>query len=140
MSDEYSDLAEMTRARYQAAQLPLRAVLERERHLRARLAALEQQHQSALSRLGSGLSDQRFYGGDVLWQGWIGRARRQLQMELAQVLAEKGRHLRTIGLAHGRKLAAEGLTEAARQARKAKLEKWSMEREQSLYLMGLWHS
>lgn len=139
MSAEYRELSEITEARFQAEQMKLRDILEKERRLRAQAADLEEAHRAALTHYGAETAGQRAYGGDVLWQGWVGRARRQLQMELARVLVEKGQRLGTVNRAHGRKLASESLEEGEAQRQRIARQNRQIEQEQALLLLKRWN-
>ncbi|MEP1962580.1 hypothetical protein [Tateyamaria sp.] len=52
----------------------------------------------------------RMIGGDVIWLQWLGKTLRQLNMELAQILAQKETLLAQHRRTHGRKMTAERLT------------------------------
>ena len=48
-------------------------------------------------------------GADVQWQAWLGKTRRALNTELAQVLALKGQKMRGLSVHLGRKTVAADL-------------------------------
>jgi len=137
MSDGTDDLVAITRARFMAEQGKLRSIVERENALRADAQAIDDQHKAAQSHFESGPSAQTVYGGDVLWQAWVGRSRRQLQMELAQVLVQKGQMMSALQRAHGRKLASESLQSQAHADRQKHHDQRQIEVEQSLLMMDL---
>ena len=78
----------------------------------AQLRAKEDKLRHELSRLAEmGLSageapqDQtqmRAIGADIIWQGWLGRAKSALNVSLAQVLAAKEAHLTEVRKAYGK--------------------------------------
>lgn len=138
MSDDLRDLVAITNARFQAEQVKLRDILQQEQRLRAKVAELDEQHRAAKAPYLSDGLGQRVYGGDVLWQGWVARTRRQLQIELAQVLAEKGQKISALSKAHGRKLASEALEEAALKGKRADRLRQQVEQEQGLFLLDQW--
>lgn len=79
----------------------------------------------------------RRVGGEILWQGWVNRNRRELQMELARVLARKGEALAALKHAHGRSEAIEGLRDKAQKSELDKKIKRDLLHEQGLHLIRL---
>jgi hypothetical protein len=59
-------------------------------------------------------------GADVIWQAWAGRARSQLNISLAQVLARKAQVMARIRKAFGRKRVAEQLLSQTQDEQKKK--------------------
>ena len=133
--DQLHDLARLSAAVFDAEQARLREVLAEESRLRRALLTLEEQHRAAQAAQSGELAGQRSFGGDVLWQGWVSRSRRDLQIELAQVLARKGRMIRDMQKAHGRKQAAEELLQNAISAHEKTCLKRQFELEQSLSVL-----
>lgn len=88
-------------ARYAQMQQKFADVLAREGKLRAELARL-----SDMALQGTSQNDQaanmRAIGADVIWQGWLGRTKAELNMELAQVLATKEKHIHDVRQAYGK--------------------------------------
>ncbi|QFT95153.1 hypothetical protein FIU86_20050 [Roseovarius sp. THAF9] len=138
MKDDFNELVAITDARFRAEQAKLRDILQAEKRLRDKAAELEAAQYAARQQYASECAGQRVYGGDVLWHGWIGRARRQLQIELARVLVEKGNRMSALGQAHGRKIASESLETDARRKKRAESQKQTIEREQALFLLDHW--
>lgn len=65
----------------------------------------------------------RAIGGDVIWLQWLGRTQKTLNMELAQVLAQKEGLMAQHRHANGRKMAADQLAlQEADKRRRAKLQ------------------
>lgn len=138
MNDDFQELVAITNARFQAEQAKLRDILQEESRLRAKVAELDEAQQAAREQLASECAGQRAYGGDVLWQGWVGRSRRQLQIELTRVLVEKGQRMSALNHAHGRKIASETLEERAIRRKNQEQQKRQIEQEQSLFLLDHW--
>ena len=63
---------------------------------------------------------QRAIGADVLWQSWIGRKKRELNIQLAQILAVKQRHIEQVRKAYGKVLVTDSLFEQVRHQSKQK--------------------
>lgn len=106
------DLASVTELAYQRALDPLRHVLQREAAALSRLAELDQQ--AAQVRAAPHSVDlMRPLGADLVWEQWLGRARKDLNIELAQLRAAKEGHIAHLSRAFGRKLVAEELSRRA---------------------------
>lgn len=83
----------------------------------ARLLAQENKLRNSLLQLDAHLAasrnsddtSQKAIGADVVWQAWIGRKKRELNMQLAQVLAVKERHVAQVRQAYGKVLVTEAL-------------------------------
>lgn len=137
MMNKFAELTAVTEAQFQAEQAKLRDILVLEKKLRDEAAMLEQQHAKARETYHADVAGSRVYGGDVLWQGWVSRSRRTLQIELARVLMQKGQMIRVLQRAHGRKLASEEIAQAAGEEHRARREKMQIELEQSLKLADM---
>lgn len=83
----------------------------------ARLLAQENKLRNSLLQLDAHLTEsrnsddtsQKAIGADVVWQAWIGRKKRELNMQLAQVLAVKERHVAQVRYAYGKVLVTDAL-------------------------------
>ncbi|MGB5865967.1 MAG: hypothetical protein WBG95_16895 [Sulfitobacter sp.] len=92
----------------------------------ARLMAQETRLRTSLQQLDAYLADsiaqddtpQRAIGADVVWQSWIGRKKRDLNMQLAQVLAVKEGHIAQVRTAYGKVLVTDTLIEQTRAQEK----------------------
>lgn len=137
MSDRtLADLVKLNQARFQAEQAKLRDITMAEARLRKAVADLEEHHRAAQDLQRADIQGHRSIGGDVLWQGWVGRSRRSLQIHLAQVLVQKGQKLQALQRAHGRKLASETLLDDASATQRKQSEKIKIEQEQRLILLN----
>jgi hypothetical protein len=88
----------------------VQSILKEENVLRgglARLAALSKPPQDPQSQI----ETMQAIGADVLWQGWVARTRRQLNMELAHVMAQKLARIDRVRQSFGRKQAVLSLHE-----------------------------
>lgn len=113
------DLARLTTAVWQAQEARLKRIAQAEAALRADLDRLDRQRRQAARLPAETLTDARRLGADMLWQGWAGQRRADLQTRLAQVLAQKGEALQALRQANGRHFAAARLladSEARRRA------------------------
>lgn len=115
--DQFSELARLTAAIRQAEAGRMRRIAAQEADLRTDLAALDAMRAAAGEVPAVDLAGPRRVGADMLWQAWAGRARGDIQLRLARVLAQKGAAMRALRIAHGRDEAAAALCEQARRAR-----------------------
>jgi len=113
MSQQFIDLAELTDAVYRSRLSGMQKMLQHEARLRQNLQRLEQmgsgdetpeQHAMAM----------RAIGADLLWQGWMARRKTELNIQLANLLAQKSAISRDLALAFGRAQVAEALVERER--------------------------
>lgn len=104
-----SDLAQMQQLveiKYRREQESFGRLLQQESNLRASLAQLDTYMAESQS---STDTPQKAIGADVVWQAWIGRNKRALNMQLAQVLAVKERHIAQVRYAYGKVLVTDEL-------------------------------
>jgi len=83
----------------------------------ARLMAQEDRLRAALRQLDIQMAEsrssadqqQRAIGADVVWQAWVGRKKREINIQLAQVLAIKEQHIAQVRTAYGKVLVTDAL-------------------------------
>jgi len=129
---ELTELAAVVRGVEEAG---LRVIASEEARVRERLAMLDDHGAAAAVPSDQTTLALRSVGADLLWRGWVARTRRELQIELARILARKGEALRQLRRAHGRSQAAEALQADARRAERARLEHRRLLQEQNLQLL-----
>lgn len=101
-----------------------------------RLIAQENQLRTSLARLDEHLarsqrdtdSEHRAIGADIIWEAWVGRNKRALNLQLAQVLAVKERHIAQVKEAYGKVLVTKDLHEQVRAADKNKMAQAQLDR------------
>lgn len=103
------DLVDLTEALYRSEQTRTRDLQQRETDLRQALKRLETSRKSSLISSSDRLDPLRQIGADVLWQGWLGRNREELNRQLALCLAQKAHHLTELRRVFGRHVAAQSL-------------------------------
>ncbi|WP_371225000.1 hypothetical protein [Roseovarius sp. 2305UL8-3] len=132
--DTLEDLTELTGALYRAEQARMRDLVQQETSLRQALAQLEDHRKAALSLPAEELHAVRQIGADILWQGWVGRNREELNRQLALCLVQKARHLTALRKAYGKHQASEALLEQEKAAHRKILgrRQTAQEQEQSL--------
>lgn len=114
-----ANLVEVTHALYLRELRGTSGILAQEAALRRDLARLDQQADSARAELPTDAAMQAT-GAGILWRGWVDRTRRDLNTDLARVLARKHVALDAVRLAHGREQALRNLFDADVATRRAK--------------------
>lgn len=128
MHQPLSDLVTITDAAYQMRVAGLQRLAAEEARIRSALSRIDQ-----IGRNSSNADADWFaihaMGADILWQAWIVRQKTQLNIQLAQVLAQREAVMRDVRHAFGRAQVAQMLLDqdakARRQARQKRLaESW----------------
>lgn len=135
MHDPLNDLANLTDALYQAELSKMREVNAREASLRHDLAELESLQRSNMALPQADLHTVRQIGADVLWEGWVSRTRADLNMQLAQVMAQKARMTTQLRRAFGKQIAAAELLRKADDEKRQRREKRRWQNQDDLQLM-----
>ncbi len=128
MADKLKMLDQMvavTEAQYLQEHAKVKPILDREAALRGQLSKLDAQILETRAQA-DGDHSMRALGADLLWQGWHARTKRELNMQLAQVIAQKLSAMDKLREAFGRKHAVETMAaderKIVRQKRAKKLE------------------
>ncbi|WP_174822674.1 hypothetical protein [Ruegeria lacuscaerulensis] len=119
---EIPDLEKVAEAAFQKEYSALRPLLEAEARVQHQLARLDAQARQCRQQSASA-EGYRVTGTDVLWNGWESATRRQLNMELARLRAQKLSALESLRLTFGRKQAVASLSENQKEARLRALSK-----------------
>lgn len=123
-----SDLAAMKKlveVKYRQQQESFSRLIAQENGLRASLRQLDDQMLESRNNLDA---PQRAIGADVLWQAWIGRKKRELNMQLAQVLAVKERHIAQVRAAYGKVMVTNALFDEVSKDSKKKMAQTQLDR------------
>lgn len=116
-NSDFDALGKVTEALYRAEAVRMQKLLHEESRLREALARLDAQHAANRALPEADLDGLRQIGGDMIWQGWVGRKKAELQSELARVLARKGQIVGKLRRAFGKAQAVERMTAATRAQR-----------------------
>ena len=117
-------LEQVTRAQYDLQQQSFQKVLSEEIALRDELDRLDALNVQARADADQ---TQRALGADIMWQGWVGRAKTQLNMKLARVLAVKEHHQIMVRKAYGKVLVVEELQADARKQKNQRTAKRALD-------------
>lgn len=107
--DKLAQMSQVTEAVYLAEFRKVQPLLQEEIRLRGALARLKEQADSERKALATDMPMQTI-GADLLWQAWLVRSRKQLNIELSQVLAKKSVVMERIRLAFGRRNAVQAMS------------------------------
>lgn len=120
--DKINQMAAATQALYLREFRSIGSILVEEAELRAKLSCLD-----ARIAQNKGVESEthmiRVVGADLLWQGWTTRTRRQLNIELAQILARKSTVMDRVRIAFGRQQAVGFLRATEQSDRKKRINK-----------------
>lgn len=108
MKRQFTELADLTDAVYRSRLAGMQKIMRQEAQLRQSLQRLEQMSTGDDSFQQHDIT-MRAIGADLLWQGWVARRRTELNMQLANLLAQKSAVSRDLSLALGRAQVAEAL-------------------------------
>lgn len=118
--DDLIQMTTVTETMFQREFGAIRGILKEEADLRQSLAQLDKHSQAAMI---AQIQDctMKAIGADILWQSWVSKTRRQLNIELAQIMARKIEAMAKVRKAFGRKEAVESLLSVANQERRQKI-------------------
>jgi len=133
-------LDEVTEALYRAEAIRMQKILNEESRVRAALARLDIEHAANRGLPAADLDGLRQIGGDMIWQGWVGRKRADLQSELARVLARKGQIVGKLRRAFGKAQAVQRITATARAQRIRKAQARNADTTAHLAVLDRWMS
>lgn len=108
-------MSEVMRALYEREFRAIGAILSEESELRSKLGRLEEQVARNRDADTTNNHVMQAVGAHILWQGWTTRTSRQLNTELAQVMAKKLVVLDRVRIAFGRQCAVEMMQVTARK-------------------------
>ncbi|WP_227269261.1 hypothetical protein [Roseobacter weihaiensis] len=83
---EMKEIEQLLALKFQKKQGAVSKIILQERRLRAQLSRLDEQARTAETSQHQYL---QAIGADVIWNAWLGRTKTSLNLELAQVLAQK---------------------------------------------------
>jgi len=117
---DLENLRQVCEARYTITQQAFATLQAEERRLQDELSRLAEMAQHS-DTLNDRPLQMRAIGADVLWHGWLGRARSDANIKLAQVLTAKEKHMDAVRKDYGKllmvqKLLADAKTEARKKS------------------------
>tara|TARA_R110002124_G_scaffold191260_1_gene358713 strand:- start:371 stop:766 length:396 start_codon:yes stop_codon:yes gene_type:complete len=122
---DLNDLQQVVRMKFEREQQVLAELLSKEAALRVELLRLDSLNAQAKVDTDETL---RAIGADMIWDGWVGRARSQLNMKLARILANKAHHQDKVRQVYGKVLVVEGLIKQAKNQKNQRMSKQELSR------------
>lgn len=124
-TQDVHSIEKILHVKFQECQKSFAKVVATEAKLRADLAKIDRMASAAEP---TGYKNMQAIGADVIWRAWMGRTKSDLNLELAQVLAQKETLKGRVKKEYGRLLASRSLlkdarTRAYKSAQKTTLEK-----------------
>lgn len=111
---DFEQLHQLCDLKYRNSQQQLASIVERENALREELAKLRGFVTEARA-LPAEQAQMRAIGADVIWMQWIARSQNRLNIELAQVLAQKEGLIAQHKRSFGKTQAAQSLATTAKE-------------------------
>ncbi len=129
---ELPALLSIMQARYQSEQQAFQKLVAEENRLRSDLRQIDAQARESDHGSNAGM---RAIGADVIWKAWVGKTKRALNIQLAQVLAQKEHHIQKVKKSYGKVLVTQELQSdfIAQNAKDKTRNALSRAIEQSLY-------
>lgn len=106
MINDLAMMRKLVEVKYSQQQESFARLMTQESRLRTSLRQLDIHLDESRKNTDTG---QKAIGADVVWQAWVGRKKRELNMQLAQVLAVKERHIAQVRNAYGKVLVTDAL-------------------------------
>ena len=114
---QLKDLHVVAQLRFLQEYAKISDILRDEAQIREQLMRLEQKSRQ-VEAPADAIQTMSIVGADILWQSWVSRSRRQLNMELAQVLARKSDAIAGFRKAFGKREAVEQMLQMEKDNRK----------------------
>ncbi|MDQ2093984.1 hypothetical protein [Rhodalgimonas zhirmunskyi] len=135
-SDELESLRTITETAYRADLAHLNRIATEEAQIQMEIVALiddvaRADGQEALSSM-----PLRHIGGDILWRGWVGRKRAQLNIRLATTRAQKEQALSSLKKSFGKMKVVEDLCDRERIRIKRQEEQRQLQNDQEQMIIS----
>lgn len=114
---QLKDLHIVSQLRFLQEYAKISSILREEAQIREQLMRLEQKSLQVDAPTDA-IQTMSLVGADILWQSWVSRSRRQLNMELAQVLARKSDAIAGFRKAFGKRKSVEQMLRLEKDDRK----------------------
>ncbi len=121
-----SQMSKVTEALYLSEFRKVQDILAEEARLRGELRRLQEQSQDGQHHM-SGDPSMRTVGADLLWQAWLMRTQRQLNIELSQVMANKEIAMGSVRKAFGRQSAVQSMHQKEETAHRHRARKRALQ-------------
>ena len=135
-----SDLCAVTGALYQADLAGLQAIAAEEAKIYDEFAALDAEQRRAAALTEASDMALRQFGGDLLWNAWVGRKRQALNLRLANLRIRKEAALQALQRSFGKKTVADKLLARATARRLGQRKLRELSEEQAQIVLRAQHA
>ena len=132
---QLAQIAEVVNANYEREQRQFATLVAKEKQLRIALNKLDNMHRSS-DVPDANIARMQAIGADVIWLAWVGRSKTALNIQLAQVLAQKEHLQSAVRKAYGKVLVVHQMQDQARADINSKLTKTQLETAVTQFLQG----
>ena len=132
---QLAQIAEVVNANYEREQRQFAKLVAKEKQLRIALNKLDNMHRSS-DVPDANIARMQAIGADVIWLAWVGRSKTALNIQLAQVLAQKEHLQSAVRKAYGKVLVVHQMQDQARADINSKLTKTQLETAVTQFLQG----
>ena len=135
LAHELAQMDEVIRAKYEQEQRQFAKLVAKENQLRGAIQQIDVMRRST-NVPDASVARMQAIGADVIWLAWVGRSKTALNIQLAQVLAQKEHLQSAVRKAYGRVLVVRQMREQAQAAAVSKHTKTQLEIAVSQFLQG----
>lgn len=123
---ELAQMAEVVNAKYEQEQRQFAKLVSKENQLRAALTQLDDMRRNT-SLPDASVAQMQAIGADVIWRAWVGRSKTALNIQLAQVLAQKEGLQSAVRKAYGKVLVVRQMRDQVQAIAASKSAKGQLE-------------
>ena len=132
---QLAQIAEVVNANYEREQRQFASLVAKENQLRIALNRLDNMHRST-DVPDASIARMQAIGADVIWLAWVGRSKTALNIQLAQVLAQKEHLQSAVRKAYGKVLVVRQMQDQTKADINSKLTKTQLETAVTHFLQG----
>ena len=132
---ELAQIAKVVKANYEQEQRQFAKLVSRENQLRTAIQEIEDMRRST-NVPDASVARMQAIGADVIWLAWVGRSKTALNIQLAQVLAQKEHLQSAVRKAYGKVLVVQQMQDQARADAASKRTKSQLETAVVQFLQG----
>ena len=132
---QLAQIAEVVNANYEREQRQFATLVAKENQLRFALNKIDNMRRST-DVPDASIAHMQAIGADVIWLAWVGRSKTTLNIQLAQVLAQKEHLQSAVRKAYGKVLVVHQMQDQARADINSKLTKTQLETAVTQFLQG----
>ena len=132
---QLAQIAEVVNANYEREQRQFAKLVAKEKQLCIALNKLDNMHRSS-DVPDANIARMQAIGADVIWLAWVGRSKTALNIQLAQVLAQKEHLQSAVRKAYGKVLVVRQMQDQTQADINSRLTKTQLETAVTQFLQG----